>query len=285
MIMVASVGRDMDTEVDGTLLVPVANAETAERLLDTALDIATEKSYRLLLTHVVEVPPQVPLSEGEQLLGDDIEAVLADAVETSESAGVPARQLTRYARGVATGILGAVEKHDVDVILAGWRGRPPRRGVVLGSYIDKILREGACDTLVKRIRMPMEGVESILVPVASGPHNEYAAETAGILARRHDARVTLLHVVSEGAADERRTEGRELLSGASEDLGEVRDTALELAENDHVSGEITDRSTRHDLTIVGASQKSVIRQTFLGTVSEAVGRHAGGAVMIAQKEL
>lgn len=275
----------MDTEADGTLLVPVANAETAERLLDTALDIAAEQSYRILLVHVVEVPPQVPLSEGEQLLDDDIEAVLADAVETSEDAGVSAGRLIRYARGVATGILGAVEKHDADVVLAGWRGRPPRRGVVLGNHLDKILREGACDTLVKRIRMPMEEVESILVPVASGPHNEYAAETAGILARRHDARVTLLHVVPRGAADERRAEGQDLLSDASEDLGEVRHTALKLAENDHVSGEITDHSARHDLTIVGASQKSVVRQTFLGTVSEAVGRHAGGSVMIAQKKL
>lgn len=285
MIMDPLVGHNMDTEADGTLLVPVANAETAERLLDTAVDIATEESYRLLFTHIVEVPPQVPLSEGEQLLDDDIEDVLADAVATSEDAGVPANQLIRYARGVGIGILGAVEKHDVDVILAGWRGRPPRRGIVLGSYIDKILREGACDTLIKRIRSPMDDVESILVPVASGPHNEYAAETAGILARRHDARVTLLHVVPSGAADERRAEGQELLSDASEDLGEVRHTALELAGNDHVSGEITDHSARHDLTIVGASQKSVIRQTFLGTVSEAVGRHAGGTVMIAQKEL
>ena len=50
-----------------TLLVPVANPETAARLLDTAIDIAHGQSMRIVVSHVVEVPPQVPLSEGTSL--------------------------------------------------------------------------------------------------------------------------------------------------------------------------------------------------------------------------
>ena len=91
-------------DADGTLLVPIANPETADRQLGTAIDVAADRSYRMLLVFVLEVPAQLSLVDGRRyLLEDEHEAMLADAVERVESHGIPADQRIRMARGVATG--------------------------------------------------------------------------------------------------------------------------------------------------------------------------------------
>lgn len=102
----------MNTETSNqTLLVPVANPETAERSLDTTIDIAHGQLMRNVLSHVVKVPPQVPLSSGDSLIDDDVEE------ERLLNAAVESRM--RYARDVATGIVRAVEVRDTDAMLVG----------------------------------------------------------------------------------------------------------------------------------------------------------------------
>lgn len=54
-----TIAMDPETQ-DGPLLVPVANPETVERLLDTAIDVARGQSMRIVVLHVVEVPPPAP---------------------------------------------------------------------------------------------------------------------------------------------------------------------------------------------------------------------------------
>ncbi len=267
----------------GTLMVPVANRETADRQMDSAVDIARDRGLSLLVWHVVEVPPQVPLSEGEKVMEGDEHDVVEYAENLGEDAGVDTEGTVQFARDVADGVVGAAEERDVDLILMGWRGRPPRKKVVLGSHLDRVLRDASCDVVVKRIREPTSDLDSLLVSVGEGPHTYLATDTAGSLARRHDAAVELLRVVSPDADDDERDRGRDLLDDAAEALGDVADVETSLVESDHVAGEVTDRSTRHDATFLGSTEKNVVERAFLGDVSDDVGRHAAGAVYIAQR--
>lgn len=279
----ADTDADPDADTDGTLLVAVANVETAERLLDTAADVAADRSYGVMITYVVEVPPQVPLSEGENVLDEDDRAILDHAEGLLEGVEVPVESRIRYARDTATGIVGAADEHDVDLVLMGWRGRPPRRGVVLGSFIDRVLRNAPCDVLVKRIRTPQaDHVDAVLVPVTGGPHTHLAIRVGGAIARRHDATLTLLHVLPEDAESNDREAAESLLDDAEAVLGDAT-VERRLVEHDRVADAITDETARHDVTVLGASERGLLRRKLLGTVSEAVGRHAAGTVMIAQR--
>ncbi|MWV65422.1 universal stress protein UspA [Halorubrum sp. JWXQ-INN 858] len=270
-------------DADGTVLVAVANAETADRLLPTAIDVASDRSSRIVITYVVEVPAQMPLSGGEEFLDDEDRAMLDRARATVDDAGIPVESRIRYVRNLATGIVSGAAEYGADLVLVGWRGRPARRNVVLGSYVDVVLRNAPCDVLVKRIRSPdPDRIDSILVPVSSGPHAGFATDIAGRLARQHDASITLVHVVPEDVADVDREAATALLDRVT---GRIDDVAVErvVRESDHVSGALTDETTRHDVTVIGASEAGVIRRRLLGTVSEAVGRHAAGSVLIAQR--
>ncbi len=269
-----------------TLLVPVANPETAARLLDTAIDIAHGQSMRIVVLHVVEVPPQVPLSEGTSLIEDDGEEVqvLEDAVEQATDAGVSVESRMRYARDIATGIVGAVDVHDADTLLVGWRGRPRRRDIILGSFLDRILGEAPCDVFVKRIRTPSREIDSILVPVAGGPHCELAVELAGTIASQHDATVHLLHVTHPDADDSTQDDTPALLQNYDSSLSDrhisVESTTLR---SDHVAGAITDETVNHDLTILGATRDPFLKRKLVGSVAEGVGRAAASSVILTRK--
>ena len=277
----------MTTETpDGTLLVPVANPETVERLLDTAIDIAHGQSMRIVLLHVVEVPPQIPLSAGDSLIDDDGEEVqlLDDAVKQATDADVTVESRMRYARDIATGIAGAVDVHDADALLVGWRGRPRRRDIILGSFLDRILGEASCDVFVKRIRTPSRDIDSILVPVAGGPHCELAVELAGTIAAQHDAPVHLLHVTHPDVDDSTQEDISALLQNYASSLRDM-DVKAELTtlRSDHVAGAITDETTDHDLTILGATRDPFLKRKLVGSVAEGVGRAAASSVMLTRK--
>ncbi|ELY42259.1 universal stress protein [Natronorubrum tibetense] len=276
---------DETSDIDDTLLVPIANAETADRQLETAIDIAADRSYRILLVYVLEVPPQLSLQDGRRyLLEDDVEDALAEATERVESRGIPADKLIRLARGVSTGIVGAVDKYDVDAILIGWRGRPPRKDVILGSHVDRVLRDADCDVLVQRIKTPRpDDVDSILVPVADGPHSGFATETAASIARRNDASVTLLHLRESDDPEHSREQAQALLADAAAEFDDGQSVERALVESDTVAGTITDWTTRHDVTVLGVSRGGLVQRALLGTISESVGRHAAGTVILAKR--
>ena len=267
----------------GTLLVPISNPDTRDRLMDTAIDIARERSMRIVALHVVAVPPQIPLSEGSAVLsGDDTERqLLSSAAEQARDAGVEIDTRLRYARDVATGIVGAVDEYGAEGLLAGWHGRPRRRDIVLGSFLDRLLAEAACDVFVKRIRAPSAEIESVLVPAAGGPHGGLAVELAGAIAAQHGATVHLLHVSSPDASDPDREETAALFDDY-ESLLEPFDVAVttEIIEHDHVAGAITDETQHHDLTVLGASQEPLLKRKLVGSVAEGVGRAAESSVIM-----
>lgn len=269
------------------VLVPVANPETANALLETAIDLAA--GGELVVIRVVTIPPQVPLSaledrpeaERERLLGDARELV-ADCRRRAEAAGVPVTAQVRVGREVAGGILSAIEHHDVDAALMGWRGRPRRRDVVLGSHVDRVVADADCDVLVERIesRSGTDGIDSVLVPTGGGPHATLAAEIAGTIARRRGASV---HVMTVADSDTSTPEAEARLSDAVSALAGVEAVHQRVLESEDVVGAIVEETAEHDLTVVGATRESPIRTLLFGDVPEAVGRQAESTVIMAKR--
>ncbi len=272
------------TDPAGTVYLAAASVDALERLFATATDVARTRGYRLHVTTVVEVPPSVPLSEGEAVRGETHEATHERAEELLAASSVPGDATVRYARSIVAGIVGGANEADADILLLGWRGRPPRRDVVLGSYVDAVLRNAPCDILVQRIQAARpSAIETVLVPVAVGPHNALARETACDIAASHDATVRLLHVLDPDADDDDREAAETLLEGAAEECTNVQ-TETRLVTAEHVSGAITDHTADVDLTILGATEEPILKRKLLGTVADGVARHGDGTVMLAQAD-
>ena len=275
-----------DLSEGGTLMVSVANRETANRLVETAIAIADDRAMQILLLHVVEVPAQIPLSEGAVLLDEDDaeKRMLSEARSRCEQAGIEAQDHIRYARDVATGIVGAIPEHNVDALVMGWRGRPRRRDIILGSFIDRVLAEASCDVFVKRIRQPPDGIQSILVPVAGGPHCDLSIALARTLARQYEASVSLLHVRSEQSTEGSEGEGDAFLEQYTDILEQDSfDLDTEIVYHDHVAGAITDHAAGYDLTILGATREPFLSRKLIGSVAEGVARSTPSQVILTRR--
>lgn len=269
-----------DAQQNGGVLVPIANPETVDRLLDTAVDIVRDRTIPLTAVHVVEVPPQVPLSEGHRIVTDETNQLLDYVEERLEGEDIDWEIKLRYARDTATGIVGSVDTYGGDALLMGWRGRPRRRDVILGSFLDRVLGEATCDVYIKRIKLPSSEPDSILVPVAGGPHDELAAELAGTLAAQHDAAIVLFHVVqpdTDGVDVQRLFRERRASIPSDVTVNE------RLAEDEHVSGAITDETVNHDLTILGATEDPFFKRRLVGSVAQGVGRSAASSVIVTRR--
>jgi len=264
---------------DQRLLVPIADPESVEQLMQTAFDLAEKRDADIEVVSVVTVPQQTPLSEGRRFVSDERE-VIDTALEfaNEERPDIPVSGKIRIGHDVSKAILNTIEQDDIDIVLMGWRGRGRRTDYVLGSNVDRIVTQARCDVLVERMG-PTGDVNSILVPTAGGPHAEFAAEIAHAIAVPNDARVEVLYVST--ATDD---DGDPVLEGTTSILDGV-EVNTTLVEDGDIIEEIIDRSGAHDITVIGASRESLLEQLVFGAIPEEVGRRAKNTVIMAKRDL
>ncbi|WP_449271511.1 universal stress protein [Halococcus thailandensis] len=136
--------------------------------------------------------------------------------------------------------------------------------------------------LVERLGDDAAGdVESVLLPTAGGPHAELSREIGRAICRATGARAEVLRVVPpDGDVDDAREQ-------AEESAAELRaaEVAVEttVVESDDVLDAITDRTSEHDLTVVGSTREGLLQQFVFGAIPEEVARAADDTVVIAKR--
>ncbi len=268
-------------ERESQLVVPIANPESAEPLMLTAIDVARDMDAEIHVISVVTVPQQTPLDEGRRFVENE-RTVLEEAMTLADDTDVPVRGTIRIGHDVAPAILNTIEQYDSDAVLMGWRGRGRRRDFVLGSNVDQVVTQAECDVLVERISPP-EDVDSILLPTAGGPHAEYAAEIAQAIARPRDARIDVVYVVSPDADETERENARELLASTTNVLEGYDRVETRILEGRDVADRIVEESDEYDHTIIGATREGLLQQVVFGGIPEEVGRRAEHTVIMAKR--
>ncbi|WP_158055998.1 amino acid permease [Halorussus halophilus] len=270
---------------DYQIVVPVANPETVEQLMRTAVDIAADNDGEILVMSVVTVPEQTPLEEARQFVGEERAAIdrAMDVAEEVDS-DVPVNGMVRIGHDASHGILNTIRQYESDAVLVGWRGRAHhRRDVVLGGTVDEVVREAECDVLVEKIG-DTTTVESILVPTAGGPHAELAAETARAIARSEGSEIRVVHVTESGADRETREEAEAKIRETLDELDDVVAEG-EVLEGDDVVETIVTETENYDMTIIGATRESAVQRLVFGTIPEKVGANAPNAVIMTKRDL
>lgn len=266
------------------LLVPIANPASASRLVDTATDLAREFDLAIDILHVVRVPPQLPLSQASIVLEPDT-AFVFECVDDLERRGIAATARIRYARSISRGIITACEDPRVTLGLLGWRGRPQRRDILMGSYLDNVVNRAECDILVERIDEDERRIESMLVPVAGGPHMELALSTAEAFAHQNEARIEIVHVIEPEPTDEAVDRATGYLGEAAAQLDPAINVAQTVLEDESVVHAIVEAGRSHDLTLLGGADEGLVSQLLFGEIPERTGREASSGVILAKRKL
>lgn len=170
---------------------------------------ATWRATLTVLT-VLEFPPgmnpEYPVNQ--VYLGELMKAGAKQLVELKARAS--ARGIALHTR-IATGIpceevLAAVKAEDSDLVVVGTKGKSGLSHVLLGSTAERVIRTAPCPVLAVRMvpgetsaaeAGPCGGISlnRILVPVDFSDCSLEAVEYAALMAQRHRASLTLLHVL------------------------------------------------------------------------------------------
>lgn len=272
---------------NGDVMVAVEDPDQVEQLVRTAGDLARVGPATVRLVTVVVKPYESPFG----VFTDEtiIEEFAADSKELLEQATAPedvevVRDLV-VARSVANGVRSAVERTEPSSLVVGWDADPTRTDALLGGTVDEILKRARTDVYVERIGREAGTVDSVLMPVAGGPHVDASAKVTTAIAGGNDASVHVCSVVTEGA------EGRVTEDFLSEGVEAVErgpgpsvPVETEIVENQNVTDAIVEAAEDHDVVILGATRKGPLRGRLVGSVPRRVVRRSDATVLIARDE-
>jgi glucosyl-3-phosphoglycerate synthase len=284
----------------GRILIPVANPATAEELIRIGAALLDPRAGELTALGIVEVPEDMPLSEGATKARQArrlLQKVLDYAPE-----GTQVRPVVRIGRHAAQGIVEAAVELEADLVIFGWGGRPGGRTAgrarpgtraaaegaeptgaasVFSPTIDAVVRESPCDIAVVKQR-PISEIHRILVPVRGGPHAELALGFADALARRHGAHVTVLHVVPPGLTPSVRAQAEQALAAFLRLHARGRADGI-LREATNVRNAILREADKSDLVIMGASaapEGSAVASFLFGILPETIAARSRPPVIV-----
>jgi nucleotide-binding universal stress UspA family protein len=276
-----------------------------------AAEIAAQTGAELVLVHAATVAesPDVPASmkpTADALRGILLErlaqdrAALGDLRERLQDSGVAVSQLV-VDRDADDALVEAATELGADLIVTGTRDRGRVRRWLLGSIAESVVRAASCSVLVTRGGDPERGFQRIVVGTDFSPAAEGALARAVELARPgaaidvvHCFQVPLLSLTSN--PDAVPVEGYETLRAELLADAHARgDAALAV----HAGAPVTFRfhlveekpreavcdlaeQLGADLVVIGSHGRRGLRRVLLGSVAEAVVRHAPCSVLVAR---
>lgn len=297
------------------LLVGTDFSPIADHALDRAIAFAARDGAKLTLVYAepdFAVTPAMGTVESAAILEwnqtqerqreEDHEG-LAERCERARSAGVEATSIVRkgHADDVIPEVAGEI---GADLVVIGTHGRTGIRRFLLGSVAEKIVRRAPCSVLVSRGETgPRPEFRKVLVATDFSPAADKALRQAIALSAAR-GEVELAHVWQYPPG----TWGLDMLAEKTEAMTTLRDAltagarqrADALLEQHAGSGRalrfellhgpaasvLTSRaeSTGADLIAVGTHGYRGFKRFLLGSVAEAVVRHAPCSVLVAHAE-
>ncbi|MEJ2206629.1 MAG: amino acid permease [Gemmatimonadota bacterium] len=260
------------------VVLPLALPQGAEHLIRTAAGLAKLMDRRVLMLHVVTVPGQLPLRAGNELVPDARDE-MQNALDLARSEGVDAEMLIRLAHDASVAMVKTLDASDADFCVLGWRrvSRGPNR--ILGSNLDRVLREANCNFVV--MQEPRGRVDRILLPTSNPDQGPLALAVSYALARTLEAsHIDVLTLFPKRATDEAVDNFMPQMAAAfSEsadiDLGPWSDWRTPMSLNgiqislrplrtDSTMDELEAQSLDYDLMVLGAGPGGLLGREVLG---------------------
>lgn len=166
-------------EVPERILVPVANPETSDDLLELAFLLRDTDSGEPIL------PMMVASDRG--ISGREVDVQherMQYAVERGAEAEVPVKTLTRIDMNVARGIARAAREEQATLIVIGWSGRVSARERIFGTVLDQLLGSTRQMVFVNRFCQPVNTHGEVVLTIPP-----FAAQAPGFMEAIHDIKL------------------------------------------------------------------------------------------------
>jgi len=261
------------------VLLPLDDLERTE-LVDFASLVARVEGGELTLLHVVEVPETLPIDAIDRLYLSEVRWALGRLRRRAEEAGADVKARVEVSHRVIDAILDNVRDDETDLLILGWRGGW-KKGRILGSNVDRFVQEAPCDVVVFKAAGMKEKLDRILVMNAPEWHVSYATGYAILLAKKHNAKITILSVVQTDleAAKEKAYSARLAEMCRTHDVP-FEEKMLRIR---NIVDTVVDEAASYDLLVLGASSEWRLTQFAFGPMQDQIARKTTTPTLMVRK--
>ncbi|MFM2061707.1 MAG: hypothetical protein RLZZ507_1377 [Cyanobacteriota bacterium] len=189
------------------VLVPVANPNTEDNLLQLAMILAKSASGTLLPLHIL-IEAGEPISPADKARQNQL---LSNAEMIAHAAVTKVKTIGRIDESIDKGIARVAEEKQASVIVCGWKGYSTYQENLFGGVIDKIVQRSSVPVLVSRFPLPIEHTSRVFLAFttqqAKASNFAQSIKLAQTLATELKASLQLLQVVPSRGVDIDLTEG------------------------------------------------------------------------------
>jgi nucleotide-binding universal stress UspA family protein len=277
-----------------TILCPVDFFKASSRAFDYALKIEANYGARVHALHVVAT--MMPAAYGAPFSVEDLTTKLEKESrrmlqKLRERAAKSKVDVTTEVRlgDIDLGILHSIRSQKADLVVMGTHGRRGFERLVLGSVTERMIRH--CPVPLLTIGTAGKGatatprIRRILVTTDFSGGTIEAVDHALSIGQRNRAKVTLLHVLHDAAADAAGKYRDALVRGIEVQLQKlIPEKAFDLCEietriEDGVPAKVVPdlaKSGAFDLLIMNIHGKALLDRALLGSTAERTLREVAG---------
>jgi chloride channel protein, CIC family len=279
----------------GRLLVPVANPDTADILLQMAAAIARDRHYEIECVQVMLIPRHSSPSETEVRTAKS-RRLLRQAEILAKKWQIPLHTQIRVTHDVAQAILETIDEEHIDLILMGWKGSTSTPGRIFGNVVDTIIRQATCEVVLVKLGQtqylspssPPPQFNRWLVPMAGGPNSRVAVKLLpALITLGNDPQIRLTQVFKPSELQPDMS----VLERAIRQLMRRRKlsstvVALPVQAESVAEGVINLVKTEgYDVVVLGASREGLLQQAIQGNIPEAIANGVESTVILVRSAI
>lgn len=284
-----SLGRGTRSRDRFRVLVPLANPDTASRLIELAAAVAKAKDGEILLLRVVRIPEQLPTTAFSEEEVEKEEVWLKEMRKIPERQDIPTHALIRVGHNIARAILETSRERHCDLIVLGWKGYSTHQERILGQTTETVIAHARSDIMFVKLAGD-QPPRNILLPTAGGEHAQCAEQYASAIARGFGGSITVCQVAGEHGGNPSKDEIDERLEKAKKrilkqqgdpDLPELQDVQEVIIQNDSITDGIIGAASQYEVVMLGATRKSRIYPSSLfGSIPLKIAKELDGTVIV-----
>lgn len=178
------------SEIPERILVPIANADTMEQLIDLAVLVKNPKS-------IEPIYPLAIIKDDQQSKENILQSnkLLEKAKRHAAATDTDVAVLTRVDNNIPNGIVRAVKDLMITEIVMGWSEKLSTKDRIFGSILDNILRKAGEMILVAKLVQPVSTIKHIRIAVPPRAESEpgfvHWLNTVRTIAKQTSAPITL----------------------------------------------------------------------------------------------
>ncbi|MGB6013717.1 MAG: cation:proton antiporter, partial [Nodosilinea sp.] len=241
-----------------TVVVPVYNPDTEQRLIELAAAVARYENGRIIPLAVALAQPHMDSPQLARAIAHSRQRLeTAQEISANLEAEIDPRLRIEY--NVAQAISHLSREENANLIVLGMGARSRLGGRLFSNIQDEILWSAHCPVVVAHLLESPTNCKNILLPIETlSPAALRTLRFAQVLASRNQAKITLLHVHSSRASDLQRNRLSKQLELLVKRLP-TTDVEIEicLLAGDNIVATIVKTASQYDLVMLRLQRRRV----------------------------